>query len=433
MKIAVVGTGYVGLTAGVCLAESGNDVIGVDTDREKVDHLNQARLPIYEPGLGELLENNLQSGRLRFTTDLDEAVQHARLLFIAVGTPPGPDGLPDIGEVEKVARGIVATMPEYRIIVIKSTIPVGTALRLQKELAAGTDKPFDVASNPEFLKEGYAVEDFLRPDRVIIGTDNPAVAAVLEDLYAPFVRNGNPILLMDPTSAEMTKYAANAMLSTKISFINEIANLCDRLGADIGAVRRGICSDGRIGHQFLYPGLGFGGSCFPKDVLALRRMAQAVQYPAHLLQAVLDVNDWQKCSLQRRIRDCYGPDLKGRTFGIWGLSFKPRTDDIRESPALGLIADLLAANARVKVHDPRAMENVRKVYADRIEYCADMYEALKSADGLCLVTEWNEFRTPDFETMRQWMKVPAIFDGRNLYDPERMRQRGFTYFGIGRR
>jgi UDPglucose 6-dehydrogenase len=432
MKIGVVGVGYVGLTAGTCLAESGNEVLGVDIDRAKIEALNRGQLPIYEPGLGELVENNIRGGRLRFTADLSEAIKTSQIIFIAVGTPTGSDGLPDIGDVEKIVRRIVLEMPEYRIIVIKSTVPIGTTLRLAKDMARLTDKPFDIANNPEFMKEGYAVEDFLRPDRVILGTDNPKVASILEELYAPFVRNGKPILVMDPASSEMTKYAANAMLSTKISFINEMANLCERLGGDIDAVRRGICSDSRIGFQFLYPGLGFGGSCFPKDLAALTQLAKSVDYPAWVLNAVMQLNQYQKTGLQRKIRDHYGSDLTGRVFGIWGLSFKPRTDDIRESPALELIADLLAAGAAVRVHDPKAMENIKKVFADRIEYCPDMYQALRGADGLCIVTEWNEFRNPSFEKMLELMRNPVIFDGRNVYDSGKMRQRGFVYFGIGR-
>ncbi|MFA5865660.1 MAG: UDP-glucose/GDP-mannose dehydrogenase family protein [Phycisphaerae bacterium] len=432
MKIAVIGTGYVGLTAGTCLAESGNDVIGIDIDRVKVDMLSRGQVPIYEPGLGELVENNVRSGRLRFSTDMEEGIRDSLIIFIAIGTPTTSDGLPDISQVEKIARQIVTQVTDYRIIVIKSTVPVGTTVRLQKELAELTDKPFDLAVNPEFLKEGYAVEDFLRPDRVILGTQNPQTASILEELYAPFVRNGKPILVMDPTSAEMTKYAANAMLSTKISFINEMANLCQRLGGDIDAVRRGICTDSRIGFQFLYPGLGFGGSCFPKDLLAMVRLAEKTDYPAWLLKAVLEVNEFQKTSLQRKIKTYFSNNLRGKTFGIWGLSFKPRTDDIRESAALGLIADLLAAGAKVKVHDPKAMDNMRKIFPDAVEYCNDMYDALADADGLCLVTEWNEFRNPSFEKILQLMKTPVIFDGRNVYDAEKMRHRGFIYFGIGR-
>jgi UDPglucose 6-dehydrogenase len=432
MKIAVVGVGYVGLTAGTCFAESGNDVIGVDIDLEKIDGLNHGRLPIYEPTLAELIESNLSGGRLRFTTDLDEAIQNSSIIFIAVGTPEGPDGLPVVTEVEKIARHVVTTMSDYRVIVIKSTVPIGTTVRLQKELAELTEKPFDIVNNPEFMKEGYAVEDFLRPDRVILGVQNPKVTAVLEELYAPFVRNGKPIIVMDPSSSEMTKYAANAMLSTKISFINEVANLCERLGGDIDLVRRGICSDSRIGFQFLYPGLGFGGSCFPKDVTALVRMAGLTDYPAWLLNAVLEVNRYQKVSIQRKIREHYG-NLDGLTFAVWGLAFKPRTDDIRESPAIGLIADLLAENAKVRVHDPKAMDNTRKVFGDRIDYCSNMYDVLEKADGLCVITEWNEFRNPDYGKILDEMKKPVVFDGRNVYDPEKMRTRGFTYFGVGRK
>jgi UDPglucose 6-dehydrogenase len=432
MKIAIIGLGYVGLTAGTCLAESGNDVIGVDIDVEKIHQLNRGILPIYEPMLRELIETNLNSGRLRFSTDLNEAIRHAHIIFIAVGTPEGPDGLPILDDVEKITKQIVTTMPEYRIIVLKSTVPVGTTLRLKKELASLTDKPFDIVSNPEFLKEGCAVEDFLRPDRVIIGAENPQVSAILEELYAPFVRNGKPILVMDPTSSEMTKYAANAMLATKISFINEIANLCETLNCDIDHVRRGICSDSRIGFQFLYPGLGFGGSCFPKDITALVQMAKQNNYPAWLLNAVLEVNRQQKISLQRKIKK-YFDNLNGLTIAIWGLSFKPRTDDIRESPALALIADLLAENVNIRVHDPKAMINLQKIFGDRIEYCKDMYDTLNAADALCIVTEWNEFRIPNYEKMLNLMKKPVIFDGRNVYDPHKMRSRGFIYFGIGRK
>jgi UDPglucose 6-dehydrogenase len=433
MNIAVVGVGYVGLTAGTCFAESGNRVICIDVDGEKIDCLNRGVLPIYEPALAELIENNLKSGRLRFGTDLPEAILNSQIIFIAVGTPQGPDGLPVIDQVELIARQVVEQMPDYRLIVIKSTVPIGTTNRLGKELAALTDKPFDIASNPEFMKEGYAVEDFLRPDRVIIGSNSSRATAMLEELYAPFVRNGKPIIGMDPASSEMTKYAANAMLSTKISFINELANLCDLFGADIDMVRRGICSDSRIGYQFLYPGLGFGGSCFPKDLSALTQMAGRVGYSAKLLNAVLEVNQEQKQSLQRKIYEYYGKDLHQKKFAVWGLAFKPRTDDIREAPSLGLIADLLVAGAVVKVHDPKAMENVRKVFGDRVVYCANMYDALAGADGLCLVTEWNEFRNPDFIKMREIMRKAVVFDGRNIYDPTRMQNRGFDYFGIGRK
>jgi UDPglucose 6-dehydrogenase len=432
MKIAMIGVGYVGLTAGTCLAESGNEVIGVDVNPEKINQLSRGILPIYEPMLRELIEANLNCGRLRFTTNLNDAIQEAPILFIAVGTPEGPDGLPVLDDVEKIARQIVTTMPDYRIIILKSTVPVGTTMRLRKELSQLTDKRFDIVSNPEFMKEGCAVEDFLRPDRVILGAENPEVITLLEELYAPFVRNGKPIIVMDSTSSEMTKYAANAMLATKISFINEMANLCEALDCDIDHVRRGICSDSRIGFQFLYPGLGFGGSCFPKDVTALVHLAQQTDYPAWLLNAVLKVNQYQKITLQRKLKKYFG-QMDGLTVAVWGLAFKPRTDDIRESPALGLIADLLAENVKIRVHDPKAMANTQKIFGDRIEYCNNMYDTLKNADALCVVTEWNEFRIPNYENMLNLMKKPVIFDGRNVYDPEKMRSRGFTYFGIGRK
>jgi UDPglucose 6-dehydrogenase len=432
MNIGVIGVGYVGLTAGTCFAESGNDVCCVDNDQAKIDLLNQGKLPIYEPGLGELIQANRQSGRLRFTCNLEEMIQFARIIFIAVGTPTDSNGIPDIQNVEESARTIVRSMPDYRIIVIKSTVPVGTTVRLKKELIQLADgKPFDVVNNPEFLKEGYAVEDFLRPDRVIIGTDNPQSGSVMEELYSPFVRNGKPIIIMDPSSSEMTKYAANALLSTKISFINEMANLCEKLGGNIDSVRHGICSDARIGYQFLYPGLGFGGSCFPKDLMAIRTMAKSVDYPASLINAVIDVNTFQKKSLQRKIKKHYGERLSDKTFAIWGLSFKPRTDDTRESAALELIQDLLSSGAKVRAHDPQAMENTRKIFSDSISYYPNMYDTLDQVDGLCLVTEWNEFRNPNFAEMLHRMKNPVIFDGRNIYDAEKIRSRGFTYYRIG--
>ncbi len=432
MKIAVVGTGYVGLTVATCLAESGNNVIGVDVDSEKITKLNEGKIPIYEPGLQELVVSNLASKRLRFTTELREAVDESFVIFITIGTPNDETGGADLDSLENTIREVITSMPDYRIIVIKSTVPVGTTRRLKNQLASLTDKKFDLINNPEFLKEGYAVEDFLRPDRIIIGSDNPQAAAVLEELYAPFVRNGKPIIVMDPASSEMTKYAANAMLSTKISFINEIANLCELTGGNIDSVRKGICSDVRIGYQFLYPGLGFGGSCFPKDMQALIHLAKEHNYPAWLLNAVVQVNEYQKMILQRKIKKYFGEQIGDKVFAIWGLAFKPRTDDVRESPALTLIADLLAYNVKIRVHDPRAMENTKKVFGSRIEYCSDMYEAISGADALCVVTEWNEFRNPDYYKMRTLMKTPVIFDGRNVYNAEKMRQLGFDYFGIGR-
>lgn len=432
MRVAVVGSGYVGLTAGICLAESGNNVIGVDVDQGRIEKLNQGILPICERGLGELLRHNLQNHRIVFTTDLAQAVRNSLVIFIAVGTPPLPSGQVDMRQMEKAARAIIRILPAYRVLVVKSTVPVGTSARLSRELARLTDKPFDLVSNPEFLKEGCAVEDFLRPDRVVIGTTSPKAASALEELYEPFVRNGRPIILMDPTSAEMTKYAANAMLSAKISFINEIANLCDLFGADINSVRRGICSDSRIGYQFLHPGLGFGGSSFPKDVQALIHAAERAGYPGWLLKAVRQVNEYQKQTLQRKILRFFGEDLSELKFAVWGVAFKPRTDDIRESPAVGLIGDLLVRSAQVCAHDPQALANLRKIFGDRLHYCADMYEALDGADALCLATEWTVYRNPNPDRMLQLMRQPVIFDGRNVYDADKLRSKGFTYFAVGR-
>ena len=432
MEISVIGTGYVGLTVATCLAESGNDVIGVDIDPQKISSLNKGEIPIYEPGLQELVVSNLSSKRLRFTTNIEEAVENSAVIFVTIGTPEGQAGMPDVSMIEDTIKKIIELIRDYRVIVIKSTVPVGTTRRLKKQFENLTDKEFDLVNNPEFLKEGYAVEDFLRPERIIIGSDSPRASAILEEIYAPFVRNGRPIIVMDPISSEMTKYAANAMLATKISFINEIANLCELTGGDIEAVRKGICSDSRIGYKFLYAGLGFGGSCLPKDMQALKYLSRECEYPAWLLNAVIEVNEYQKKTLQRKIKKYFGEDLRNKIFGIWGLAFKPRTDDIRESPALTLIADLLSSGAKVKVHDPRAMENCKKVFGNSIEYCDNMYDALKEADALCVVTEWNEFRNPHYGKMLAYMKTPIIFDGRNVYNVQKMKQFGFEYFGIGR-
>jgi UDPglucose 6-dehydrogenase len=432
MKLTVIGSGYVGLTAGICFAESGNNVICVDVDEEKINSLNRGILPIYELGLQELLVKNLDNSNLFFTIDLADAVQNSQIIFIAVGTPPGPDGYPDLTQVDTAAYDIIRYIPDYRIIVIKSTVPIGTNSRLSNELARLTEIPFDLVSNPEFLKEGCAIEDFFRPDRIIIGTTSPNAAAVLQELYDPFVRNGKPIIVMDPTSAEMTKYAANAMLGTKISFINEIANLCDLLGADINNVRRGICSDIRIGYHFLYPGLGFGGSCFPKDVQALIRIGETHGYPGWLLRAVKQVNDHQKFTLQRKIISLFGEDLTGLHFALWGAAFKPGTDDIRESPAIGLISDILSRSGHLHVHDPQALENLKKIFGNQIQYYQEMYQMLENVDALCILTEWAVYRNPDIEKMLQLMRRPIIFDGRNLYECAKMTGKGFTYFGIGR-
>ncbi len=432
MNIAIVGSGYVGLTAGVCFAESGNHVISVDSDAGKIAQLQSGRIPIYEPGLEELLVSNARAGRLKFSTDLSEAVRKSQVIFIAVSTPVGENGQADISQVRKVALDIAGIIDGYRIIVIKSTVPVGATRDLKELMVQKTTHKFDLLNNPEFLKEGHALDDFSRPDRVIIGSDSVEAAAVVEELYRPFVRSGKPVIIMDTLSSEMTKYAANAMLSTKISFINEVANLCQLLGADVDNVRRGICSDSRIGYQFLYPGLGFGGSCFPKDLAGLICQAKGVNYPAWLLEAVRQVNQYQHHSLQRMINQHFGKSQRGGVFAIWGLSFKPRTDDIRQSAALGLIEDLLVRRGTVRVHDPQAMENVRSIFGDKISYHDNCYEVLRGADALCIVTEWNEFRNPDFQRIKSLMHEPVIFDGRNLYKVSQMADLGFVYYSIGR-
>ncbi len=432
MKLTIVGTGYVGLVTGTCFAESGNHVICVDNDRRKVEMLESGRLPIFEPGLKELVERNRHAARLQFTTDLADAVRHSEIIFIAVGTPQGNDGAADMKNVWAVADAIADAIDRHKTIVTKSTVPVGTCAGIEKRVAARTRHSFDVASNPEFLKEGAAIDDFTRPDRVVVGVRRPEVADLLHSLYAPFLRTEHPFLAMSPESAEMTKYVANAMLATKISFINEMANLCDHMGADINDVRRGIGHDARIGFSFLFPGAGYGGSCFPKDVRALAAMAKSHGVPPRLLQAVDDVNEAQKHVLGDKINRHFEGRVSGRTIAVWGLAFKPRTDDVREAPALVLLDALLAAGATVRVHDPEAMPNTRAIYGDRISYCDLPYDALEYADGLAIVTEWNEFRTPDFDLMRKLMKQPVIFDGRNLYDSSHMARLGFRYYPIGR-
>ena len=433
MKVAVIGTGYVGLVTATCLAESGNDVLGIDKDRAKLDVLESGRLPIYEPGLLELVQRNRREGRLRFTSDLGEGVRHAQLIFIAVGTPPGPDGAADLSSIWAVADAIAGHVNGPKVVVLKSTVPVGTNRQVAERLAARTRVPADVANNPEFLKEGAAVDDFMKPDRVVVGVRRPEVAEVLHELYAPFLRTERPFLVMSPESAEMTKYVANAMLATKISFINEMANLCERTGADINDVRRGIGHDARIGFQFLFPGAGYGGSCFPKDVQALIHMARGLDLPARLMEAVHHVNDAQKRVLFGKVRKHYGSALKEKTLAVWGLAFKPRTDDVREAPALALLDALLEEGVQVRVHDPEAMANVRALYGDRVAYCDRPYGALEGADGLVIVTEWQEFRNPDFEVMRRLLRERVVFDGRNLYEPKTVAGYGFTYYPIGRK
>ncbi len=432
MKIAVIGTGYVGLVTGTCLAESGNDVICVDKVAAKIESLRQGRIPIYEPGLAELVHRNARDGRLKFSTSLPEGIAEAELVFIAVGTPQGSDGGADLAGIWAVGREIATAMTGPKTIVIKSTVPVGTNAELARRMAEVTTLPFDVANNPEFLKEGAAIDDFNKPDRVVVGVRRAEIGARLRELYAPFLRTDRPFLVMTPESAEMTKYVANCLLATKISFINEMANLCEAYGADINEVRRGIGHDQRIGFSFLFPGVGYGGSCFPKDVRAAIHMAHARGLPARMMESVDLVNEAQKDVLARKILIHFDGSAQGKTVAVWGLAFKPRTDDVREAPALVLIDALLAEGVSIRVHDPEAIPNVRALYGDRITYCDRPYGALEQADALAIVTEWNEFRNPDFEVMTRLLKHPVIFDGRNLYDPDRMASLGFTYHGIGR-
>jgi UDPglucose 6-dehydrogenase len=433
MKIAVVGTGYVGLVTGTCFAETGNDVICVDIDAAKVEKMRNGEVPIYEPDLDVLFERNQRQGRLKFTTDLKSAVDHAEVIFLALPTPPGADGSADLRFILGVAKDLSGMISHYSVVVDKSTVPVGTAERVHAALAENLDESlFDVVSNPEFLREGVAVDDFLKPDRVVIGTNSDKAEEVMRRLYEPFVRSGNPIIFMDIRSAEMTKYAANSYLATRISFMNEIANLCEKVGADVDAVRKGMGSDTRIGKRFLFPGVGYGGSCFPKDVQALARTAGHNDYDFQILNAVMAVNDGQRLRIAEKVEAYYGDDLKGKTIALWGLAFKPNTDDIREAPALYTIDRLLAAGANVRVYDPEAMDNVKALYGDKITFCEDQYNALDGADALAIVTEWSVFRTPDFGRMQGLMKQNVIFDGRNLYDLRRMVEAGFYYDSIGR-
>lgn len=442
MKLAVVGTGYVGLVTGACFAEMGNHVVCVDVDTAKLARLHRGEIPIYEPGLEQIVERNFKRGSLEFTDDLAMALDGAQVAMIAVGTPPGEDGSADLRYVLEVARGIGRYMTDYLVIADKSTVPVGTAEKVANAVtealsARGADLPFDVVSNPEFLKEGAAVEDFMRPDRVVVGTDSERAREVLSELYEPFSRTRDKLMFMGIRDAEMTKYAANAMLATKISFMNEMANLCERLGADVENVRKGIGSDPRIGFSFIFPGCGYGGSCFPKDVKAILGMAKDVDFSPILMQAVEDRNQLQKYRLVERIVETYGEDLSGRVFGIWGLAFKPGTDDVREASSAVMIRELVARGATVKAYDPVAMETItQEIDSDwigsRVLLCDHQYDAVKDADALVLVTEWNLFRQPDFKAMERVMKAKAIFDGRNQYDPKRLREQGWEYVGIGR-
>ena len=432
MKIAVVGTGYVGLVAGACLAETGNDVICADIDQKKIDRLNAGEIPIYEPGLELLVERNLEEKRLRFTTDVAMAVRESYVIFIAVGTPPDEDGSADLQHVLNVARAIGRAMDGERIVITKSTVPVGTARRVRAALEEETDHPVHVCSNPEFLKEGAAVNDFMYPDRVVVGVDHPTAERVMRDLYAPFIRRDQNLLIMDVPSAEITKYAANSMLATRISFMNTIARLCEETGANVDQVRMGVGSDERIGSAFLFPGAGYGGSCFPKDVKALIRTMVELGVPASILEAVEEVNERQKRVLWERIVGRFGEDLSGRRFGVWGLSFKPRTDDMREAPSLVTIDALLERGAEVVAHDPEAMGEARRILGDRIRYAEHAYEVLEDADALVIHTEWQPYRVPDFPRMRSLMREPVIFDGRNIYRPAQMVEEGFEYHSIGR-
>jgi UDPglucose 6-dehydrogenase len=439
MRVTVFGTGYVGLVSGACLADAGNHVLCVDIDAEKIARLKRGEVPIFEPGLDAVVERARKGGRLDFTTDIAAGVAHGLFQFIAVGTPPDDDGSADLKQVVAVARSIGRHMSDYRIVVNKSTVPVGTADRVKAEIQAvlnerGVVLEFDVVSNPEFLKEGAAVEDFMKPDRIIVGTDNPRTAELLRSLYDAFNRNHDRLFVMDVRSAELTKYAANAMLATKISFMNELANLAEQFGADIEHVRVGIGSDPRIGYSFIYPGCGYGGSCFPKDVKALAAAAAAAGCPAQILGAVDAVNDRQKQVLFQKIKAYFGGDLRGKIVAVWGLAFKPNTDDMREAPSRVLMEALWAAGARVRAYDPVAAEEAKRIYGERpdLELCANVTEAVNGADALAIVTEWREFRSPDFDELKKAMREPAIFDGRNLYDPKLLRQHGIHYFAIGR-
>lgn len=433
MKIAVVGTGYVGLVTGTCFAETGNHVTCVDIDEAKVKKLQGGKVTIYEPGLEPLFERNIRQGRLDFTTDLKEGIKDAKIIFLALPTPPGEDGSADLQYVLRVAEDLGPMLENYTVIVDKSTVPVGTAEKVHAKIAEKAKVDFDVVSNPEFLREGVAVDDFMKPDRVVVGTESHKAIDVMTKLYEPFVRQGNPILFMDVRSAELTKYAANSFLATKITFMNEIANMCELLGADVDAVRKGVGTDDRIGKRFLFAGIGYGGSCFPKDVQALAKSASEVNYDFKILNAVMGINHHQKQKMIQPLMDHFGGSIEGKTIGIWGLAFKPYTDDIREAPALENITALLSHGAKVKAYDPEAMENVKGVFGDKITFAKDEYDAAQDADALMIMTEWPIFRTPEFEKLETALKNKLIFDGRNLYDLHQMEELGFTYYSVGRR
>ncbi|CAG5086618.1 UDP-glucose dehydrogenase family protein [Parvicella tangerina] len=433
MKIAVVGTGYVGLVTGTCFAETGNDVICVDIDIEKVEKMRAGVVPIYEPHLDVIFERNIKQNRLSFTTNLEEAVEQAQIIFLALPTPPGEDGSADLSYILGVAEELGKMIKEYKVIVDKSTVPVGTADKVKETIAKHANVDFDVVSNPEFLREGFAVDDFLKPDRVVVGTESAKARKVMEELYKPFVRQGNPIIFMDEKSAELTKYAANSFLATKITFMNEIANYCELIGANVDDVRRGMGTDTRIGNRFLFPGIGYGGSCFPKDVQALAKSGKETAYDFSIINSVMDVNHKQKYVLAEKVKAYFGSDLKGKKLALWGLAFKPDTDDIREAPALYMIDELTKAGAEITAFDPEAMDNVKALLGDKIKYASNQYEALEDADALLIATEWQVFRTPDFDRISDKLKAKVIFDGRNLYDLVDMRNKGYYYNSIGRR
>jgi UDPglucose 6-dehydrogenase len=432
MKLSIIGTGYVGLVVGTCFAEGGNDVICIDIDEGKIKLLQNGESPIFEPGLRELLRKNLEEKRLSFGTDLPHAVRNSGIIFLALPTPQSEDGSADLGHVLDVAKRVGAAMNGYKVIVNKSTVPVGTADKVREVVAKHTAHDFDVVSNPEFLKEGDAVNDFMKPDRIVIGSRSQKALAIMQDLYAPFIRTGNPLIIMDERSSELTKYAANSFLATKVSFMNEIANICERSGADIDLVRKGMGTDPRIGSQFLFAGAGFGGSCFPKDVLALLKTSEEHHYGFEILKAVEAVNKRQKHLLVKKIKRHFGGSLKDHKITVWGLSFKPNTDDMRDAPSLTIIDGLLKAEAHVSVHDPVALQEAKKRLGRTVKYFESNYGSLSGAEALVVVTEWNEFRRPDFDRMKSLMREPVIFDGRNIYDPAKLREKGFVYYGIGR-
>ena len=433
MRITVVGTGYVGLVTGTCLSETGNEVLCIDIDEAKVQKMQNGEVPIYEPHLDNMFERNIKAGRLRFSTSLDEGLEHGTIIMLALPTPEDEDGSADLSYVLGVAEDIGKKIKDYKVVVDKSTVPVGTADKVREVISKQTDVPFDVVSNPEFLREGFAVDDFMKPERIIVGSSSEKATEVMQRLYKPFVRSGNPIIIMDERSAELTKYAANAFLATKITFMNEIANFCELVGADVDKVRRGMGTDSRIGKRFLFPGIGYGGSCFPKDVKALHKSGMEENFKFNILDAVIEVNDIQKRILIPRIANYFNNDLTGKTIAVWGLAFKPETDDIREAPSLYMIDDLLGKGAKIKVFDPEAMPNVKRRFGDRLEYASGMYNATTGADALLICTEWSIFRTPDFNRLKDNLNNPVIFDGRNLYDISDMAKEGFFYSSIGRK